>query len=206
MSRWLAIVAFSLLVGCAPYKLIEPARQNVGSGFSVETAMRWNQLAPEQVSGPVVVWTADGVGLDQLMFFTVAEGEPLLRRIAQPSVLQQGPPPAPSQTAEAEKLPAFRADMTPNEIAELFEAAIARVTRSTIADAGNLRPMEFAGRPGFRFDFDYVTRDDLERRGLAVGTVKDKKLYLIFFQGPRLYHYEKYLAEVENIVRSARLL
>jgi len=206
MRKLLAIVVLATLVGCAPYKLVEPVRQNVGSGFSVETRMRWNQLAEDHVVGPVVIWTADGVGLDQLMFFTVAEGEPLLRRIGQPTALQQGPPPSPSRSAEEEKLPTFRADMPANEIAELFEAAIARVTRSTIAHASNLRPIDFAGRPGFRFDFDYVTRDDLERRGLAVGTVKDKKLYLIFFQGSRLYHYEKYLPEVENIVRSARLL
>ena len=40
----------------------------------------------------------------------------------------------------------------------------------------------------------------------ATRQLKDKKLYMIFFQGTRIYHFGKHREEVERIVKSARFL
>lgn len=195
MKRSLAVLLLLIASGCAAYSLVPAERVTVGDVLSVEAGMPWNRVSDQFVSGPVVIWTADGQQLDSIHFFTgVKDGEALLK------------PSASSRNADTEKVPTFRSSMSANEIMELFEATMVRATSSTLTSSTNLRPADFAGQPGFRFDFAYTTRDQLERKGIAAGVVKGNRLYMIFFQGTRIYHFGKYLDEAEHIIASARFI
>jgi len=101
--------------------------------------------------------------------------------------------------------PPFRSGMTPNEIMDLFTGTFATATGSAVVQARDLRPATFGGTAGFRFEVSYTLKDDVDRELSAVGTVRDGKLYLIAFQGTKLYHYGKYLPEFEQIISTARL-
>ena len=192
MKRLLAPLVVLLLAGCTQYALIAPEQVKVGTALTVRPETSWNRVNAA-TPGSVEIWTADGPSLDSLMFFHgIADGEPLLDRSGGGS--SQAP------------LPAFRSTMTPTEIMELFEATMAQTTRSTLAAGRGLRPADFGGAPGFRFDFAYTGRDEIERDGFVTGAIKDDELYLIFFQGTRLYHHEKHRAAAEAVAASAKFL
>jgi len=95
--------------------------------------------------------------------------------------------------------------MTPSDVMELFDALLAKVTGTAVARSRDLRPAKLGGIDGFRFDIDYTLKDDVDRTLSAVGTIVDRKLYLIAFQGDKLYHYQRYLPEFEKIIASATL-
>jgi hypothetical protein len=182
------------LAGCSSYSSVAPSRQVIAGQLSVETGARWNRVAqrtPESQfyssTGPVEVWTADGEPLDSLAFFAgIPDGAGLVTMPA------DKPPLAP-----------FRAAMTPSEIMDLVEAMLARVGNTTVTKTHDLRPVKFAGVDGFRFEISYAQRDDIDHELTAVGAVRNNKLYLVVFQGTKLYHYGKYLPEFERIVQSA---
>src|SRR3546814_12950915 len=79
--------------------------------------------------------------------------------------------------------------MTSSEVVELWEATMTKVFKTTLAEGKNVQPVKFAGMDGFRFDFNYVPKDEVDRKGVGFGAVKDGRLYLIFFSGTKLYHY-----------------
>jgi hypothetical protein len=103
------------------------------------------------------------------------------------------------------QLSPFRSAMTPSEVMDLFEAMLTRLTATAVAQTRGLRPAKLGDVDGFRFEIDYTLKDDVDRTLSAVGAVQDGKLYLIAFQGDKLYHYQKYLPEFEKIVGTAVL-
>jgi hypothetical protein len=184
-----------LLSACATYTLVSPERRIVGGVISVEPGTRWNKLETAPYQGRVEVWTLDGPALNALVFFTgVADGEPLFvsRQLA--------------ASARQEKPPVFRATMNPLEIQELLDATVARNFRTSIVESRNLKPAPVAGVPGFRFETRFVGRDEVERSGVFLGTVRGGKLYGAWFQGARLHYFERYVPEVEKLARSAQFV
>lgn len=189
------LLAAAMLASCAPYTLVAPQRQTVGGVISVEPGMRWNKLEMSPYQGKVEVWTLDGLALNSLVFFTgVPDGEPLFvsRSLA--------------ASGQQEKPPVFRANMNPLEIQELFDATIARNFRTSIIESRNLKPVEVAGAPGFRFETRFVGRDEVVRSGVFLGTVRGGRLYGAWFQGARLHYFQRYVPEVESMAASARLV
>lgn len=185
-----------VLAACAtPYTLVEPVRQTAG-GLSVEPGLRWNALGHSPWEGRVAVWTLDGPALNTLLIVGgTADGEPIFTRksaIGATAARQEAPP-------------VFRRSMNSLEIAELFQATIARNYQTTLAEVSGVKPARFLGQAGFRFDTRFAGRDEVERDGTLVGTVRDGKLYAVWFTGTRLHHYRRYLPEFERICESARV-
>lgn len=194
--RFLALSLLLMVAGCAtPYTLVEPKRQSVRDTLSVEPGREWNRINYPVVEGGVEIWTLDGSVLNTLMFVAgTADGKPIFVRRAQP-----GAP-------EGEKPPVFRGNMTSLDIRELFEDTVALSFKTAIVETSNLKPDQLAGAPGFRFNTRMIGQDEVERLGVALGAVRDGRLYLLWFQGARLNYYERYLPEVERVFASARFI
>jgi hypothetical protein len=196
MTRLSIILFFAaLLAGCVtPYAIVNPERQTVGDVISVQPGMMWNKLGYSGFEGNVEVWTIDGPQLNTLVFFTgVRDGEPLFtRRTANPE--------------QQEKPPVFRASMNPLEVQELLEATVARFFQTTLAQGRNLNPETVADGQGFRFETRLVGRDEVERVGIFVGTIRNKRLYGAWFQGARLHYFKRYEPEFDRLVKSAKLV
>ena len=191
--RACCVVAILALAGCAPLALVPPERQVVGGVISVQPGVKWNKLTASSFRGNVEVWTLDGPILNTLVFFTgVPDGEPLFTRAF--------------GTAQQEKPPVFRAAMNPLEVQELLEATMARYFQTTIAEARNLKPEPVANGQGFRFETRLIGRDEVERDGVFVGTVRNGKLYGAWFQGAKLHYFKRYLPEFDQMVASAQLV
>jgi hypothetical protein len=186
------------LAACTPYGLVGNERRTVEGAVSIEPGIAWNKVRTTLADGweifstaPVERWTIDDERLEMLTFYAgIADGEPLMR--------------IPDEKDRNQ--PAFRAGMTPSEIADLFEGALSRSTRRAIPELRNLRPAMLGGVPGFRFELSYSLSDEVDRELAAAGAVRNGKLYLVTFQGTRLYHFPKYLPEFERILATWRFV
>jgi len=192
-TRLLCAFAIFLLAGCAAYGLVKPERQTVGGVISVQPGVEWNKVAMHGYQGKIEVWTLDGLSLNTLMFFTgVPDGEPLFT--------------ARGESTKQEKPPVFRATMNAIEVQELLEATVARAFQTTIVEGHDLKPASMASGRGFRFETRMVGRDEVERDGVFVGTIRNQRLYGAWFQGAKLHYFARYLPEFDNLVASAQLV
>jgi hypothetical protein len=96
--------------------------------------------------------------------------------------------------------------MNPLEVQELLEATVARTFQTTIVEAHDLKPTSLASGRAFRFETRMVGRDEVERDGVFVGTIRNQKLYGAWFQGAKLHYFARYLPEFDNLVASAQLV
>jgi hypothetical protein len=194
--RFIAVIALALLVGaCTQYALVQPQSVTVKDALIVEPDIAWNRINQQDISGrsQTEIWTADGPLLNTLTFFAgIEDGKPLLVQNAE-------------QERQRGKLPEFRKSMTATEIMELVESTRAKLSPSSITKTRNLRPEKFIGKDGFRFDMTFVGKDEVDREVTVIGTVHEGRLYLIEYQGTRLYHYDLRRQQAERIIQTARL-
>ncbi len=189
-KRLLSLLLVLLVTGCAPFVLVEPKRASIDDAFSVDPQIAWSRANPQELTkhGPAQIWTVDGFSLDQLALYPgIADGQPLAR-----------------QEDGQEKLPVFKQDMTGSEIMELFEATLVRASKTSLAETSNLRPAQFGGMNGFRFDLAFTLKDEVPRKGIVAGAIKDGKLYMIAYQGPRIFYFDKYEPVVERVIASVQ--
>lgn len=173
-----------IVSGCTHYTLIEPERRQVSEFFSVEPQIQWSRIK----SGTVQLWTVDGPLLQSIRIFDgVKDGNTLL-----PSFNQKM------------KRPLFRAGMTATEVQEFIVDSIAADGAADVS-ASNLRPFQFGTLPGFRFEFQFLSRDGLEHDGVAAGVTNEDQLYLILYTGTRIHYFEKYGPHVERMLQSIRI-
>jgi len=183
----LVLMTFFLLTACAHYSLVEGGKTVVvGEGFRTTPQRAWSMGEEEGA----IFWTADGPGLQRLIFFpAVGDGKPLYGAMGD----------------KAGTVPLFYATMTPLEIMDLVEATLVRRGVHQL-EKQNLRPATMCNRDGFRFDFSFAAKSGLRYRGFATGTVKDRKLYLILYTGTELHYYDLYLREAESMAASTQIL
>jgi hypothetical protein len=189
------VAALALLAGCAGgigYSLVRPEPVNVARGaMQVTPTIRWNRV-PRGFNDirREENWTLNGQLLDSLSFIGALEHD---KRIVR-------------QRRKADrKVPNFRADMSPPEIAAMIESFYRIRAGASTFTMTNLSPRPFLGQPGFQFDYDYLGGDEVQRRGRAVGAIIDNRFYLALFDATRLHYFPAALPEFERIVESARL-
>jgi hypothetical protein len=199
-----AALALSLLAGCAGgglgggglgfryYSLVQPGPESVARGsMTVVPTIRWNK-APR---GPYDIsreenWTLNGPLLDGLTFVGGLENN---KRIVQ-------------QRRKADrKVPNFRSDMSPPEVAAMIESFYRIRAGSSRFEMTGLQPRTFLGQTGFQFDYAHLGGDEVERRGRAVGAIVGGRFYLALFDAARMHYFDAALPEFERIVESARL-
>ncbi len=209
MRRVILLLMVCLFIGgCTLYTAVPPERRPIGALYSVKSNVSWSQAD----EGGIRMWTIDGPLLEALRFVILSDGDTLFR-----------------STEKDAKLPRFRAHMTPNEVVEFFVASLKSVSggvdthqlakgmadaksiragsiNAASLDVRNLRPADFGRHPGFRFDFSFLSKEGLERQGLAIGSIYEGKLLLIVYTGTREYYFEKHRQDVEAIFSSVELV
>lgn len=181
LSLSLIVFAAFLVTACTTFTLVEPQRHQISEFYSVASPIQWNR----HKTGTVEVWTSDGPMLQAVRFFDgIDDGAPMFRVYGQ-----------------EKKQPLFRAGMSATEVQEFVADSIAADGAGNVT-ASNLRPFQFGGLPGFRFDLEFLSANGLELEGIAAGVTKDEKLYLILYTGARSHYFEKHKMHVEQILQS----
>jgi len=156
-----------------------PGRHQVENAYSITTSRSWSRHTGSWGE----VRTIDGFALGRLQTWAgVGDGDSL-------------------GTVEGQTLPAFRADFTALEVAELVADTIEALSTGADVVVTDLRPAPFGSRPGFRFSYDYAD-GGLPTRGMALGAVHDGQLDLILFAAPAEHYFDLYQPEVEQIMAS----
>ncbi len=189
----LALVCGLLPAACGSIALVPSGEHRIAGLMTVRTDIAWNRPPTRLLrDGTGEVWTADGLVVDTLVLIAgLEDGRPIFRTA--------------SRLVKERKVPVFRARMLPGEIAELVEASFASRMGVTLFAVERLVPYEFAGAPGFEMTFRMTMADEVERRGIAAGAVVGARLYLVVFEAPSLHYFDRYRAEVERLIASARV-
>lgn len=179
--------------GNASFRLVEAREHKVGNDRMAVTPPReWNRMTSRVFRDvrEVEDWTLNGPYLDTLSFVSgLKDGKSLVYQ----------------RKKDIRQVPPFDAQMTSFEIAAMLESYYRGRAGALQFETTNLSPRDFMGASGFQFDFDYLSGDELWRRGRAVGAVIDERLYLILLDGARQHYFEEALPDFEAIVASARL-
>jgi hypothetical protein len=191
------LAALALLAGCAgggfgTYSLIRPGPETVArNSMVVSPSVPWNRVPRGYYDiSREENWTLNGPLLDSLSFIGGLEND---KRI----VVQR-------RKADR-KVPNFRADMSPPEIAAMIESFYRIRGGASTFTMTNLSPRQFLGHPGFQFDYDYLGGDEVQRRGRAVGAIIAGRFYLALFDAAKMHYFPSGLPEFERIVQSAQL-
>lgn len=135
-------------------------------------------------------WTQDGDELSDLSFYGGIEpGRPLLREVDRKS----------------RPLPTVLAAMLITDIPVLLENSyrIARDASSMAIDT--IAPIQFANNKRVRFTYTFSKRNEtLQRRGEARSAVVGGKLYLVTYEAPSLYYYDRSAAAAQAVAESVR--
>lgn len=193
-ARMVLLLAVLGLGACATYSQIEAEPTRIAKGPLEVTppAVLWNKvpsLSMPNVNGEV--WTAAGVPLDTVMFVSGLEDGQSLYKADRNANTQY---------------PVFKSDMLPNELVELITSSISIHSGATTLDTLSLAPRQFAGAPGFDLTYERTGQDEVTRRGRAAGAVIEDTLHLIVYEAARLYYFDQYAAQAEQLIDSATFL
>lgn len=186
-------LALALATSAHAHKVITPGSQHkVAKGtFSASALSTWNRL--DQKEGKYQeIWTIDGEQLNQIMFFGgVPVGEPLLKE----------------RNRKLDPLPKVAGNMLLTDIPVLLERTYRTHYATTSMEIGLQEPTTFAGVEGIRFEYRFTPiEDEVERRGEAFAGLKDGKLYLVAFEAPDLYYFDRNSSEFKIIVQKLKLI
>lgn len=187
--RLSTLVVALVLAGCAQVTKVASGETVLRNRLSVTVTTPWNQFE-RGLGDNTPVWTLDGITVDALQFYVaLKEGELIA--------------PTPSEPKGLQPL-AFKASMQPADIVALYQGLWTRDGSAFTLD--KLEPGEFAGTPGFRFEYQLVRKlDDVRLRGVAWATVRNGELFLINYSAPRLGFFPRGIGAVETLVKTARV-
>ncbi|MEG8043038.1 hypothetical protein O6V14_15315 [Sphingomonas faeni] len=197
MSKTFAVLAAvaSLAVAtpvAAGNKLI-PAGQRIAVAKSAMTVMpgvEWNKLA-ERPGRNSESWTQDGDELNELTFYGgIESGKPLFREVDKKN----------------QPLPKVSATMLISDIPVLLENSYRIALSAASVKIDGIWPIAFAGTKGVRFTYHFSKQNEtLQRRGEARGAMVGGKLYMVTYEAPSLYYYDRSAAAAQAVADSVRL-
>jgi len=180
------------LTGCVPaYTLKKSGSTSVaGDSVVVQSSTAWNGVPKTALRTQwEEVWTHNGPLLESVSFIGgLPEGKTLLIQ----------------KKKAAQKVPLFRADMSPDDLVSMLEASY-RIRGVTVFTVQSVDLIQFLDGPGIRVRFDYAPGDGVSSKGESVFRVIDKKLYLMRLDGVSIHYFDAALSEFEQLVGSARL-
>jgi hypothetical protein len=189
--RWLcAAFLLGLLAACASGggRLV-----TAGSGIrmfdmQVDTTLDWARLRLPREE----LWTIDGVYLNRFVVFSnVKPNEHVLLEARERRRRPDGP--------------WYRPGMRPDEIRDVVLDAL-RGNGWVNMQASNLRPAQFGGVEGLRFDATLTSGNGLVYQGLFGAVERQGKLTHFFWLAPREHYYGRDAEAVERMIASIRFV
>lgn len=159
------------------------------SSLSVTPPRDWNKLSVRP-GKKAETWTLDGERLNDISFYAdIAPGEPLFRE----------------HNKKRDPLPKLRPNSLLTDIPELVEGTYRSHYSIAVFSIGTSSPTKFLGHPAIRFSYEYVTPDELTRRGEAVAMLRNGNLFMISYDAPKLHFFDRNVDDYRALVASAKL-
>lgn len=150
----------------------------------------WNRLSRKDGKN-VELWTLDGDSLNKVSFFGgVPVGEPLLREIDKKN----------------RPLPKVTANMLITDIPALLEATYRSQFSVNQMEIADQEPAMLAGNKGIRFTYAFTrTDDEVQRKGEGIGAMVNGQLYLVIYEAPKLYYFDKDVDKFRKLAATLKL-
>jgi hypothetical protein len=194
MKKALVAVAAAGLFASGAYahKIIAPGLQDkIAKGsFAATSGTEWNKL--QQNGGKYQeIWTIDGDDLNKVTFFGgVPVGEPLFREFDK----------------KDNPLPKVTANMLITDIPTLLESTYRTQFHTTRMQIARQDATTIDGNQAINFTYSFVkSEDEVERKGEAYGAFVDGKIYLVTYEAPALYFYDRSVDEFRTIATSLKI-
>lgn len=145
------------------------------SRLSATPVGEWNKLSLNAGKN-TEIWTLDGDALNKVTFFGgIAAGAPLVREI----------------NKKSEPLPKVAGNMLLTDIPTLLESTYRSQGSVTQMTMVSQEPSQLGKHKAIRFTYNFTRRDEVQRKGEATGALVGGKLYLITYEAPALYFFDK---------------
>lgn len=175
---------------CLANSLVGPGPRAIAqSRMSATPDGEWNRLG--RGGGKYVeVWTLDGAALNKVTFFGgIPAGQPLIRKRDK----GYGPTPRVAGTMLVTDIPTLLETTYRNQF------VVHQMTIDT------QEPAMLHGHRGIRFTYSFTKDDDVRRRGEAIGAMIDRQLYLICYEAPETYFFDKDIEKFRSLAASIEL-
>ena len=186
--RWLAITALILLLAaCASGgALVTPGRTTAGGDLTIDAGMEWTRMGGLREQ----LWTIDGPQLNSLHLIPgVREREFIFLGDRQSKRRPDGA--------------FYHRGMRPDELRDLIADGM-RATGAVNVVASNLRPADFGGREGLRFEMAMDNASGLKYRAMVAAFEHEKGLALALYYAPAEYYYPRDEAKVDAMLATLR--
>jgi hypothetical protein len=161
-----------------------------GSKLSASPITEWNKLRRNDGSH-TEVWTIDGDQLNKVTFYAaIGSGRPLMREVHK----RQTP------------LPHVSTTMLITDIPALLESTYRSQFAVDHMQIGAQEPALVAGHKGIHFAYSLTRADDeVERKGEGYGAMIGGELYMVTYEAPALYFFDKDVAKFRALAASLAL-
>ena len=160
------------------------------SPLTITPDHEWNKMGARPGRNSET-WTLDGDGLNDVTFYGgVVSGKTLFREVSKKN----------------KPLPRFSATMLLTDIPALFENSYSIALNTQLMKVDGVTPTTFLGAKGVHFTYSFSRPDEeVRRKGEASAAIIGGKLYMISFEAPNVYYFDRDIASYRAIVASARL-
>ena len=187
LRGWLVAALVLLLAACASGgPLVTPGPQRVGSRLSIDAGMEWTRMQGMREQ----LWTIDGPQLNSLHLIPIVREREFI-------FLGE------RQTKRRPDGAFYHRGMRPDELRDLIADGM-RAAGAVNVVVTNLRPADFGGREGLRFEMAMDNEAGLKYRAMAAAFEHDKGLALALFYAPVEHYYPRDEAKVSAMLDSLR--
>ena len=166
-------------------KLVSPGQNRAGHLY-LQSEMEWTRGATSRYQ----MWTMDGELLNLLYLIpTVREGDYIF--------LGQ------RESKRRPDAPYYHRGMREDEIRDLVDDGLLRAGFVGV-DAKNLRPDDFGGREGLRFEVSMTTSEGLAYQGMVAAFEHEDGLALVIFIAPSEYYFPRDGEKVSRMLDTLR--
>jgi hypothetical protein len=150
----------------------------------------WNRLSARPGRNSET-WTIDGDDLNGLNFYGgVESGRTLFREVSKKN----------------KPLPHFSTTMLLPDVADLLENSYRIALGTSLFNMTGAEPVEFLGAKGMRFTYSFrKAMEDVSRHGEATAAIIGGKLYMITFEGPTIFYFQRDVDAYRRLVSTARI-
>ncbi|MEN2785166.1 hypothetical protein ACFOKI_13920 [Sphingomonas qilianensis] len=188
-----AIVSLALAAPAVAGNKLIPQGQSVTvakSPLTITPDHEWNKMGARPGRNSET-WTLDGDGLNDVTFYGgIESGRTLFREVSK----------------KTKPLPRFAATMLLTDIPALFEASYSIALDTRLMKIDSVTPTTLLGTRGVHFSYSFSRADEeVRRKGEASTAIIGGKLYMITFEAPNVYYFDRDIGGYRAIVASAKL-
>ena len=187
MHAMIIVMLAAMLAACTSGgPLVTPGTQRIGSNLTIDAGMEWtrSQGSREQL------WTIDGPQLNSLY---------LIPNVREREFIFLGQ----RQTKRRPDGAFYHRGMRPDELRDLIADGMRAIGAVNVV-VTNLRPADFGGREGLRFEMAMDNEAGLKYRAMAAAFEHEKGLALALFYAPVEYYYPRDEAKVSAMLDTLR--